>query len=269
MMKWLKVGAVIFGALVITALGIDAADTLSGSRSTLLGQVISSGKESVCPDGMVQIPMAESFTCVDIFESSTDKTCPHQNPINEIETRENLESVTCKAASEPKKDTWRFITREQAQTACIKAGKRLPKSDEWYMVSVGTLDSAQGCNTNSSGPHKTDADGKCVSALGVHDTIGNVWEWTSDDVINGRYQGRDLPESGYVVQVDSQGVAVLSNTVPSDLFYSDYFWSSHEGVFGMMRGGFYGSKSDAGVYAVHAQTLPTTAGTAIGFRCVL
>jgi len=268
-MKWLKVGAVVFGALIITALGIDAADTLLGSRTTLLGQVVSFRGESACPSGMVLVPMASSFTCVDIYEASAGEGCPHQSPSNEIQTRENLASAECKAASKAKVDTWRFITREQAQAACIKAGKRLPQSEEWYMVSVGTNDDGSRCNVNSAGPRKTDEKNSCVSALGVHDTIGNVWEWTIDDVINGQYQGRDIPESGYVAQVDSQGVAILTGKVASEIFYSDYFWASKEGAFGMMRGGFYGSKSDAGVYAVHAQTLPTSAGTAIGFRCVL
>jgi hypothetical protein len=54
----------------------------------------------------------------------------------------------------------------------------------------------------------------------------------------------------------------------SDLFYSDYFWSTSEGAFGILRGGFFGSRSDAGVYAAHARTVPTSVGTAIGFRCI-
>lgn len=268
-MKWLKVGAVIFGALLITALGIDAADTLSGSRSTLLGQVISSGQTSACPKGMVEAPMAQTFKCVDVYEASADTGCPHPDPINEIETRENLESSTCKATSKDDENSWRYITREQAQTACMKAGKRLPKSDEWYLLSVGTPDDGENCNINSGGVTKTGANKKCESAIGVKDAIGNAWEWTSDDVIEGQFQGRTLPDSGYVAQVDAQGVATLTSKDTSDLFYKDYFWSSKQGAFGILRGGFYGSRFDAGVYAVHAETLPTAAGTAIGFRCIL
>lgn len=266
-MKWLKVGAVIFGAVLITALGIDAADTISGSRSTLLGQVISS-ETGACPKGMVGAPMAESFTCVDIYEASADPKCPHPSPANEIETRENLESALCQAISAPKVDTWRFITREQAQTACMKAGKRLPKSNEWYMVSVGTPDDASKCNVDSNGVTQTAAHTQCISALGAEDTIGNAWEWTIDDVIEGELEGRKLPEEGYVAQVDQNGIATVTSGMDSELFYKDYFWSSAQGAYGILRGGFYGSSFDAGVYAVHAQTLPTAAGTAIGFRCV-
>lgn len=267
-MKWLKVVGVVFGAVLITALGIDASDTLSGSRSTLLGQLISSDQTSVCPSGMVEAPMAQTFTCVDIFEASADSECPHPSPQNEIETKENIDSGECSAVSAKNVDAWRFITREQAQTACMKAGKRLPKSDEWYLLSVGTPDNSSVCNIDSSSVKQTGKNTECRSAIGVEDAIGNAWEWTSDDVIEGQYEGRALPEAGYVAQVDAQGVATLTHTQASDLFYKDYFWSSKQGAFGILRGGFYGSKFDAGVYAVHAQTLPTSAGTAIGFRCV-
>jgi hypothetical protein len=266
-MKWLKVGAVIFGAVLITALGIDAADTLSGSRSTLLGQVIG-GENGACPSGMTEVATAGTFKCVDIYEASPDANCPHESPANELETKENIDSSSCGAESKADSVAWSYITREQAVTACMRAGKRLPLSDEWYTASVGTPDDTK-CNTDSSGAVQTGENQECVSAVGAYDTIGNVWEWTSDDVIGGMHEGRPLPEEGYVAQVDAGGVAVLTNETPSELFYKDYLWSSKDGAFGILRGGFYGSRSDAGVYAVHARTLPTAAGTAIGFRCVL
>jgi hypothetical protein len=267
-MKWLKLGAVIFGAVVITALGIDAADTLSGSRSTLLGQVIGSVPTSVCGDGMVEVPVGGTFSCVDIYEASASPECPNLNPSNELQTQENMNESSCKAVSNENVDAWRFVSREQAFTACMRAGKRLPLASEWYTVSVGTPDDSKKCNIDSNGPTKTGDSPECVSAAGVHDAIGNVWEWTSDDVVEGKYNGRDLPESGHVNQVDSSGVAVMSSSQPSDIFYKDYFWSSRTGFFGMLRGGYYGSREDAGVYSIHADTVPTTAGTAIGFRCV-
>jgi formylglycine-generating enzyme required for sulfatase activity len=153
--------------------------------------------------------------------------------------------------------------------ACSRAGKRLPKSDEWYTFAVGTPDDETKCNINTSTVAKTGSQKQCMAATGVFDAIGNAWEWTQDDVINGQYQGRTLPDAGYVTQVDAHGVATLTSVSPSELFYKDYFWSAKEGAFGILRGGFYGSKDDAGVYAVQAQTVPTLSGTAIGFRCVL
>lgn len=89
------------------------------------------------------------------------------------------------------------------------------------------------------------------------------------DIVNGTYNGRTLPPSGYVTQVDDTGVAAVTSDVPdpNDMFET-YFWSDTEGVFAMMRGGFYSGRSDAGVYSVHAATNPNFTGTAVGFRCV-
>ena len=71
-----------------------------------------------------------------------------------------------------------------------------------------------------------------------------------------------------MTQVDAGGVAVMSTDTPDTAFYNDYIWSNPKGTYGIMRGGFYGSNADAGIYTLHAYTLPTTAGAAIGFRCV-
>ncbi len=267
-MRWLKIGSVIFVAVAITALGIDAADTLSGSQSTLLAQLISVQKADVCPEGMVEVPMALSFSCVDVYEASASVQCPQSSPTNEFQTKENIDAPTCSAVSVENTEPWRFLSREQAVTACMRAGKRLPKSEEWYTAAVGTLDTAESCNTDTSSIVRTGTYKKCVSAVGAHDTVGNAWEWVSDDVISGTYQGRQVPSEGYISQVDAGGFATVTNISESELFYKDYFWSAADGVFAILRGGFYGSKFDAGIYAVHARTLPTAAGTAIGFRCV-
>jgi len=90
----------------------------------------------------------------------------------------------------------------------------------------------------------------------------------SDDVIDGMYNAAKLPESGYVTQVDSAGMATVANTEPQELFGKDYFWSRGEGAYGIIRGGYYDSGTDAGVYTVHADTLPTSASAGIGFRCI-
>ena len=64
-------------------------------------------------------------------------------------------------------------------------------------------------------------------------------------------------------------MATLTSQSPSQDFEQDYLWQSPEGIYGVLRGGFFGSGEDAGVYAVHAKTAPTVAAIAIGFRCVL
>lgn len=265
-MRGLKIGAVIFGAIVITALGIDAADTLSGNGGTMLGQLINS-ESGVCPAGMVEVAAANSFTCVDRYEASAHVSCRYQNSTNQLESAENLSNTTCAAVSESKAQPWRNITREQAMTACARAGKRLPTAGEWYQAALGTVDDAN-CNTTSNNVTAAGSNEACVSAAGAVDMIGNVWEWVSDDIVDGQLNERNVPREGYVAQVDGQGIPTVTNSTAEELFSADYFWSDEAGVYGMLRGGFYGSDSDAGIYSVHAKTLPTTAGVAIGFRCV-
>ena len=79
-MKWGKGILVIFGALIITALGIDAADTLNGSQGTLLSQVISKDG-GICPPGMSVVTNVPTLTCVDTYEVSAGEKCPAQNPL--------------------------------------------------------------------------------------------------------------------------------------------------------------------------------------------
>lgn len=267
-MKFLKVGGVILGALVVTTLGINASDIFSNNSGSLLGQIISTD-EGGCPSGMTEISVGQTFSCVDIYEVSPSEECPVFVPVNGIETQSNLNTLDCSARSVENKKPWTNITREQAQVACVRSGKRLPTASEWYLFALGTPDTRDSCNTTTNSLSGTGDYKNCVSATGVYDTIGNVWEWTSDDVIEGVFSGRKLPNEGYVTQVASDGVATVSGEIPKEEFFEDYIWINPTGAYGMLRGGFYGSKEDAGVYSVHAKTLPTAATAAIGFRCVL
>ena len=266
-MKWGRISLVIFGALIVTALGIDAADTLNGSKGTLLSQVISQ-KEGKCPEGMSVVENVASITCVDAYEVSTDASCPTGNPEQMLGTLKNVESKECFPESKDDALPWRFITRDQAMQMCGRVGKRLPTSDEWYSLSLGMADVETGCNVSSKSIAHTGSLDSCISPHGAHDLVGNVWEWVSDDVVDGMYKSSRLPDSGYITQVDSNGMAVVSSDEPEELFGKDYFWSRSEGTFGIIRGGYYDSGTDAGVYTAHVDTLPTTASAGIGFRCV-
>lgn len=266
-MKYLKIGAVILGAVLITALGIDAADTLQGNGGTLLSQV--AGTAGGCPAGMASVETVPGVRCVDAFEVSAAAACPHKDPGNIFETGANVDASGCSAVSSEGEKPWRYITREQAMALCARRGARLPSSEEWYRLALGLPAPEESCNTDTQELTPAGSFSACVSPAGAYDLVGNVWEWVADDVIEGRYNGRELPATGYVAQVDNGGVATLTGDEASDQHGSDYFWAKHEGAYGVIRGGFYGSARDAGLYTIHADTPPNSAGTAIGFRCVI
>lgn len=266
-MKWGRITLVVIGALVITALGIDAADTFTGSRGTLLSQVIGT-KDGECPHGMAAVATLPSLSCVDMYEVSPGGSCPEQSPENVLSSLRNIEDAACIPDSKKDGTPWRYVTRDQAMQACARTGKRLPTSAEWYTLSLGMTRVHESCNINSRQVANTGFHPECVSPIGAYDMVGNVWEWVSDDVIDGKYHEQTLPEKGFVTQVDSGGMATLTGSEANELFGSDYFWAQQSGAFGIIRGGYYDSGTDAGVYTVHADTLPTTAGAGIGFRCV-
>jgi hypothetical protein len=266
-MKWGRIILVVFGAIIITALGIDAADTMQGSSGTLFSQVISKS-EGTCPTGMNVVENIPSITCVDTYEVSASESCPLSNPEQMLGTIKNMEVKECVPESKPDVQPWKFVTRDQAMQMCARVGKRIPTNEEWYQLSLGMVGVESSCNVSSKNPANTGTFAECVSNHGTYDLVGNVWEWVSDDVIDGTYKSAVVPESGYVAQVDASGMATVSSNEPQELFGKDYFWSEMNGAFGIVRGGYYDSGSDAGIYTVHADMLPTTASIGIGFRCV-
>lgn len=262
--KLLKGGLTVLGAVCVSTLGIFASDGLSGIDRSLIG-LTSMGTESICSTGMVPVRTSIGTLCVDQFEASVAEGCPHLNPQNIIESEDNASQSDCFAASKKGNQPWRYISLPQAQRMCAAAGKRLPTSDEWYTIALGTDETM--CNTSGSKANDSGTS-ECVSTIGAYDTIGNVWEWVDETVIDRSYAGRVLPPEGYVASVDASGVAITTDPDSETIYGKDYFWSKETGVFGMLRGGFYGSKSDAGLYAVNASVQTSFASPGVGFRCV-
>ena len=267
-MKWVRLTLVVVGALVVTAFGIDAADTLRGENGTMLAQLVGKDAEE-CPKGMLPVRNVSGVACVDAYEASPSEGCSILSPRHMRDTQRNLSVQGCGATSKEGSEPWRFVTRDQAMQLCARSEKRLPTSAEWYALALGMADGPTACNTATRSVSSTGSFKECVSPAGAYDLVGNVWEWVRDDIIDGTYKERALPETGYVAQVDENGMATASTDNPdTPLFNDDYFWSQREGAYGIIRGGYYDSGNDGGVYAVHADTPPTSASPGIGFRCV-
>jgi formylglycine-generating enzyme required for sulfatase activity len=98
--------------------------------------------------------------------------------------------------------------------------------------------------------------------------VGNVWEWVDGQVTEGVYDGRTLPQSGYVTLVDTNGVVAETANKASAEFGEDYALTDSKGLRGMIRGGFYKSGNDAGIFAQNLSVPLDFKATGVGFRCV-
>jgi hypothetical protein len=266
MKKWHKSLLVIIGALVLSTVAIQASDIVRGIDGGLSGLVIES--EGVCGNGAVQMLLGSHALCVDVFEASAGGSCPHANPQNQIETQENANSASCLPVTVAGAVPWRFVSYTQAQQFCARDGKRLPTNEEWYKIASGLTES-ETCAVDLKGDTPTQTGStNCTTPSGVMDMVGNVWEWIDGQVTEGTYEGRVLPESGYVSLVDTDGVVIETKKSPSEEFGEDYALTDSQGVRGIIRGGFYKSGTDAGIFAQNLSVPLDLKVTGVGFRCL-
>lgn len=272
-LKSIGVGLV---AVILVTIGIDASDNYDNFSESIIGRVIFGKNEGPCPEEMVFVPTENKGFCIDKYEASASESCPYKDASDQVKSRDNINIKDCVPVSKPDSIPWRFISQSQAMAACAKAGKRLPSNEEWYQASLGTPDKNAGwsdvdCQTNSNWPEqpgKTGYSAECVSSFGAYDMIGNVWEWVKGEISEGYFDGKELPKTGFITEVDTSGLPVKSDEVQSDPnFNKDYLWIKESGVRGMARGGYWDNKSDAGIYAMYLVPPSSYAGTGVGFRC--
>jgi formylglycine-generating enzyme required for sulfatase activity len=263
-----RIFLVVVASVLLTSFTIDATDTFRTSQ-TALGLLASKVTEDTCPSGMVEgLGLAYRF-CVDEYEVSVGEDCVIAKPGSAKDTAANTADADCEPVSEAGLNPWTNVAQVQAAALCARAGKRLPSAQEWYLGALGTPDNQASCNLAEGEVLKTGARPECRSGAGAFDMVGNVWELVDGQVKDSVYAELGLPSEGYVAGINEAGVAYKTETEPSVVFNDDYFWSESVGQFVMMRGGFYGSRNDGGVYAVHAKTEPAFASASVGFRCAL
>lgn len=260
----LKTIGVIVGATALSTLAINASDGIRGVGSMVGLSIDSSG--AVCPEGMIPFVSDGRSMCIDQYEASVANGCPHMTPRSPIDTEVNLSEQTCGSVSKEDVRPWGHVTLSQAQRICAASGKRLPTNEEWYRAALGT-ERTKGCHITDGNASETGSP-DCVSDVGAQDMIGNLWEWVDGEVVAGVYENRTLPEEGYVSSVDKDGIALSSQENPHVLYGEDYVWTNSDGVRGMVRGGFFGAGSDAGLHALNASVEPSFSSAGIGFRCV-
>lgn len=273
--KLLQGAFITVGAMALTVLVIHASDSFK-NPDTLIAGVGGSVKEARCPADMVYVSDSGGGFCIDRYEVSPGKSCPHADPSNQFETNDNMSQPLCMPTAQANALPWVNIPLSQAMELCARAGKHLAKNAEWYRAALGTPDgytpetSATACVLGRVGTNHSEETGghsACISSAGAFDMVGNVWEWVDGNVVDGTYNKRDLPSEGFVAETDVDGVPTVTASSTSEVFHNDYFYLKREGVNGMIRGGFWNLTDKAGVASINA-TIPTSfIGSAVGFRC--
>lgn len=262
---WRKSMVVIVGAVVLSTLGIEAADVMQGKAGRLTGTALLSNDDGPCARTETLVRFGEYALCVDTYEAAPGGACVYTDVANEVQSNDNVHTPGCVAESAPGIVPWRFVTYTQAQQLCAREGKRLLTAREWYRLAVG-IRSLDSCVVAAEGVMPTGTG--CVAPTGVYDLVGNVWEWVDDTVVDGQWQGKHLPQSGYVAAVTAEGIVTDTSAAPVREFGEDYATVSHDGERGMVRGGFYGSGSDGGIFAQNMSVPLELATAGVGFRCV-
>lgn len=254
------------GIIMLTSVSIDATDMLRGSQSAL-GLLAREAVTPTCPEGMVEIENNDrTHFCIDMYEVSPSDVCPHRSPESSIVTAENTNTPDCIPVSKARRIPWVQVARVQAEQLCARAGKRLPTAYEWYLAAQGTPDNGSSCNTDGV-LMKTGALPECRSGSVAYDMIGNIWEWVGGEIVEGKFGEVILPQEGYVAAVSGEGVPTATASTGVAIYNYDYLWSESVGSFALMRGGFHGSRGDAGIYSLHTAVTPEFASAAVGFRC--
>ena len=262
-------------SVVFVTIGIDAADNFDNMSSSIVGKIFFKD-EGPCSADMTFIPSENGGFCIDKYEVTPGESCPYIEIESQIETRDNLNFNECKPVSVKGVTPWVFISQTQAMNACAKAGKRLPSEEEWYLASLGTPDPESGwmgqdCHVDSNWDTQPGLSGSgknCQSSYGAYDMVGNVLEWVKDEIVDGKYNGEEMPDAGYISLVSSDGVIQETSGKADPNFNSDYFWIKKSAQRGMARGGYWENKEEAGIYATYLVSPSSYAGSGVGFRCV-
>jgi hypothetical protein len=256
-------------AIIISVVGIKAADLA-------FTQVARQNNPDGCPLDMVRVLSPGGGFCVDRYEASAGSNCPYSSPSSQADSRFNLETTTCQPVSINGVAPWRYLSQNQAEVACAKAGKRLPTTKEWRLSALGTPDVATDWTSDdchvaknwSSQPGNAGAGKKCVSSAGAYDMIGNVWEWVQGTVRDGKIDNIVLPAQGFVASVNDNGLPGQTSNVADENYHQDYFYIKSSGERAIARGGYWDNKQAAGVDAAYLVLPPSFADGGIGFRCV-
>jgi formylglycine-generating enzyme required for sulfatase activity len=152
------------------------------------------------------------------------------------------------------------ITWFQAQQACALSGKRLLTNAEWQTAAAGTPDNdAVKCNIFNGISVDTGSMAACISGWGVHDMVGNAWEWVADWIPGDTNPWN--PTTIYAGPNFGDDYMYHTNLASSQRTSGDNLPSA------LIKGGGWGAQNGAGVFATIFSYSPAMTALDIGFRC--
>jgi formylglycine-generating enzyme required for sulfatase activity len=90
-----------------------------------------------------------------------------------------------------------YVTYEDAKVYASWAGQRLPTEEEWQYAAGGARGyrwpwgkaepTGEFCSLDAGGTQPVNTHARGASPFGVEDLVGNVWQWTSSLMDNGRH----------------------------------------------------------------------------------
>jgi formylglycine-generating enzyme required for sulfatase activity len=229
-------------------------------------------KEQLIAGGAVQVSAMTEGTCAEV-------SYPPTFPVDGAWTKP-LYAVSVPGVLPTTCTSW-----FQAQQACRLSGKRLLTNEEWQAAAAGTPDpgilddQTTTCAVASPFGVLTGSRSACRSSWGVHDMVGNAWEWVAEWGEMATGCGRWLPEMGDDLSCigrgeDLEGTASWPSSRPRHgLFRQASFRLIEDPTpgpntpSGLIRGGNFGIQDRSGVFAFYQSIPPTTRSRSTGFRC--
>lgn len=224
-------------------------DTTSDVRSDVASDV-PPRDGGTCPAEMV---LVGGRVCVDRWEGSLVQVFP-DGTTADWSPYENPATRRMRAVSRANVPPQAYITGQESERACIEAGKRLCRRDEWLAACQGPArrtypygntfmrglcnvgrtphplisfygrsDSSIYTFTNMNNPGinqqpnslaRTGQYDRCVSQDGLFDMHGNLHEWLSEP--DGTFKG------GFYADTDTNGAGCLYTTTAHGFTYRDY-----------------------------------------------